>query len=164
MESDPLQQLRDIHLPVEPGWWPPAIGWWIVFFAAIGLMFWLARLRKQVLVRQLPNKLARSALNSIFDQYQQGSASALEYLNGSNELLKRLIVKAQGHSEYASLSGQAWLSALDELSQSNDFTNGPGSALGQQRFSREPQVDVPALNASINQLLNRIQRDRRDMR
>ncbi|MBP6325901.1 MAG: DUF4381 domain-containing protein, partial [Dokdonella sp.] len=21
-------QLRDIHLPPDPSWWPPAPGWW----------------------------------------------------------------------------------------------------------------------------------------
>ncbi|MDA7785401.1 DUF4381 domain-containing protein, partial [Pseudomonadales bacterium] len=30
MNNDPLAQLRDIRLPVEPDWWPLAFGWWIV--------------------------------------------------------------------------------------------------------------------------------------
>jgi hypothetical protein len=30
MESDPLAQLRDIHLPETISWWPLAPGWWVL--------------------------------------------------------------------------------------------------------------------------------------
>ena len=25
-----IDGLRDLHLPMEPGWWPPAPGWWVI--------------------------------------------------------------------------------------------------------------------------------------
>ncbi|HCG70266.1 MAG TPA: DUF4381 domain-containing protein, partial [Gammaproteobacteria bacterium] len=39
MNSDPLTALKDIYPPVEPHWWPPAPGWWLVamlLFAVLG--------------------------------------------------------------------------------------------------------------------------------
>ncbi|MDP7406676.1 MAG: DUF4381 domain-containing protein, partial [SAR324 cluster bacterium] len=32
MNQDPLAALRDVHLPPAVSWWPPAPGWWIIFF------------------------------------------------------------------------------------------------------------------------------------
>ena len=36
---DPLQ-LRDIHLPADPGWWPPAPGWWLLAAVLVALLAW----------------------------------------------------------------------------------------------------------------------------
>ena len=33
----PTDELRGLHLPIEPGWWPPAPGWWILA-VLIGLL------------------------------------------------------------------------------------------------------------------------------
>jgi len=30
-----LEQLKDVALPADPGWWPLAIGWWIAIIAAL---------------------------------------------------------------------------------------------------------------------------------
>ena len=30
MNPQDAPQLRDIHLPPDPGWWPPAPGWWLL--------------------------------------------------------------------------------------------------------------------------------------
>ena len=37
LPTDPLAELRDIHLPPEIGWWPPAYGWWILITALLTL-------------------------------------------------------------------------------------------------------------------------------
>jgi hypothetical protein len=32
---NPLDQLKDLHHPAAPGWWPPAPGWWLLVLAAL---------------------------------------------------------------------------------------------------------------------------------
>ena len=73
-------------------------------------------------------------LDELYADYGRGAVSAVEYLHHGNELLKRLLVRAFGRSEYARLSGEDWLRALDQISASDAFTNGAGRALGDERF------------------------------
>ncbi|MEC8346800.1 MAG: DUF4381 domain-containing protein, partial [Pseudomonadota bacterium] len=43
MNADPLDALKDIYLPVEPHWWPPAPGWWIAAVLVLIGLWWLGR-------------------------------------------------------------------------------------------------------------------------
>ena len=41
MQTDPLQQLKPLHLPPDPSWWPPAIGWWVLLLVLVILAAWI---------------------------------------------------------------------------------------------------------------------------
>ena len=43
MNADPLDALKDIYLPVEPHWWPPAPGWWITAALILAVLWWSGR-------------------------------------------------------------------------------------------------------------------------
>ena len=76
--TDPLAQLREIHLPAPVSFWPPAIGWWIlaifVLFCLIALAYFIHR---QVIKKQY-RRLARKELNRIYLEYQS-QKNTIEY-------------------------------------------------------------------------------------
>jgi len=41
--QNPLDMLRDIHLPGEVSAWPPAPGWWILAILSIAFILWIVR-------------------------------------------------------------------------------------------------------------------------
>ena len=154
MQSDPLQQLRDIHLPSEPGWWPPAPGWWLLLAALLLGLGWLARLALRRYRAGRPLRASRRLMSELKTRFNDDHINTATYLHQANEILKRLLVIAHAESELTRLSGQPWLAALDRLSNSEAFTSGPGKALGAERFSASPNADIDAVHTSIMLLLN----------
>ena len=62
LPTDPLAELRDIHLPPEIGWWPLAYGWWIL----ITVLFTLTMFAIFFLVKQHRSNLyKRQALREL---------------------------------------------------------------------------------------------------
>ncbi len=137
MQSDPLQQLKDVHLPHAPAWWPPAPGWWLLAILVILACAWLAwhwykRQRYQAPFQsaQRLHKRLRVALNA-------GEISASDYLHGANGLLKRVFIYAKNDPSSTALSGQEWLAYLDTYTSGAPFTSGPGTLLSERRFAGE---------------------------
>ncbi len=90
---NPLDQLRDIHLPEPISWWPPAPGWWFLAVCGVVLLGWLATLfyrryranhyRRQALAKlhQLQSQLqsqdeSHQALQALFILLRQAANSA----------------------------------------------------------------------------------------
>ncbi|HEX6832517.1 MAG TPA: DUF4381 family protein, partial [Rudaea sp.] len=42
MNPAPGPELRDIHVPAPPSWWPPAPGWWLLAAIIIALLAFVA--------------------------------------------------------------------------------------------------------------------------
>jgi uncharacterized protein DUF4381 len=156
MEGDPLQQLRDVHLPPDPSWWPPAFGWWLVALILLSTMVWACWQLLKAYKNRAPSRAAQSQLMDLYHRHQAGEISAVEYLHTGNELLKRLMVRAYQQTRYASLSGDAWLQVLDEVSGTSKFTSGAASVLGNSRFSAAPEVDVEELHRALQQVLSKV--------
>ena len=62
MQENPLQQLRDVHLPLEPGWWPPAPGWWLLICSCIVAVFFLGLTAWRGHKRKRPIRSAKELL------------------------------------------------------------------------------------------------------
>lgn len=109
MPENPLANLRDIHLPAEAGWWPPAPGWWIL--AALLLLLpllwygwqrWNKRERSPVYRRA-----ALAELEQLHDSYLRDQDSAA-FVQGMSGLLKRVALQCYDPASVAALSGQQW--------------------------------------------------------
>jgi len=156
VESDPLQQLRDVHLPPDPAWWPPAPGWWLLAALLITFIGWSVFKMARAYTRRAPIRAAKTLLADLYQAYQRGDISAHAYLDQGNEILKRLLVRAYHRSRYAHLSGSAWLTALNEITDSTSFTAGPGKILGDTRFSANPQIDADTLRQQFELVIKRV--------
>lgn len=152
MEPDLLQQLKDIHLPAEPLWWPPAPGWWLLALALICCFAWAILQLRQAVLRRRPIKLARRYYDEVFATYQRGEIDASAYLDQTNELLKRLYVHGLHDDEARRANDASWLAYLDARSGGNGFSQGPGRQLGNQRFSSEPGADPEILHPLVASL------------
>ena len=100
--------LRDIHLPPEPSWWPPAVGWWVL--AILGLIAVVVCTRWALRRRRAERRLA--AMLSEFDSTTAHGNTA-QRLATVSELLRRA---ARLRDPQASLlQGAAWLHFLDGI-------------------------------------------------
>lgn len=141
----PLDQLADIRLPAEPGWWPLAPGWWLIIalvFCALAAYWWW-RKRKQ---RNQYRLIALSELDFIFNQYLQ-QQNAADYLHKLSVLLRRTAITAYPHSFNASIKGIDWLHWLDATCPglNQTFASDVGQSLLTNAYQKNPQVDAAAL-------------------
>ena len=154
MQQDLLQQLRDIHLPADPSWWPPAPGWWLLALMIFGVLIWGLRRLQAAWRRRRPIRLAGEYYEAVYRAYASGEIDGRDYLHQTNELLKRLYVHGIGDDAARSANDADWLAYLDERSGSTAFSNGPGSQLGNQRFRRSPETDPDSLHPVVMRLLS----------
>ena len=103
--NSPLADLKDIHIPAEPGWWPPAYGWWLVTLLVLSLLVWLGY---YLIKRHRLNLAKRQAL-----QHLAGlSANSVNWPLELNSLLKRVVQTYQPQVASQALYGEAWVSLL----------------------------------------------------
>ncbi len=141
-------QLRDIHLPAEPGWWPPAPGWWIVAILLLVLLAWASRiaLRRYRLHRQRQRLLAR------LDALARSDGTLTpEAVAEISTLLRRLALMRYPRQRVAALTGNEWLRFLDETGGNDGFSRGPGQVLatGPYQTSLPADVDLSALSTLV---------------
>lgn len=131
MQADDLQ-LRDVHVPPAPSWWPLAPGWWLVIGGVLLLL---------VIVFFLQWRRARRRRDWLhwFDSacMQAGAPARIAAIS---ELLRRAARRADRGSER--LQGNAWLEFLDGR-QGRAFSQGAGQLLLEGAYRRD--VDATAV-------------------
>jgi len=117
--ENPLDQLRDIHLPDQIDQFPYAPGWWIlVAFVLISIGYYLFRLyRYRRAIRLLkPAKFEISQLRSLKnDELDAHSIAKL------SALLKRVCLLYFPRKTVASLSGKSWLDFLNQQAEKHQL-------------------------------------------
>ncbi len=114
--------LRDIHIPDPIGWWPPAIGWWLLFLLipiSLALMFWMyKRITRKTTVKSANKLLQSIRQNPDFSDYQKLCELSI--------LIRRTAISTYPRVETASLTGSQWLALLDRNLPDKAFSEGPG--------------------------------------
>lgn len=133
MQGNPLDQLKDIHLPEPVGLWPLAWPWWLMLIALILIVVFTILYKKK-------SRWKKLAIN----QLKQLNESQSDYPLQVNRLLKQITVSTLGFKQSAPLSGLEWLTFLNNQTKTELFT-GPLTALAEA-------PDNPNVTLDHNQL------------
>lgn len=141
--------LRDIHLPRDPSWWPPAPGWWLLAFLLLGLAIaaaWLWRRRQH----------ARRARARVFDELD--ALLARHAMDGDNAMLAagmhQLLRRAARRYDPQAVQahGERWRQILARVPM-DAATLTSLQALEQSVYRPQP-FDVPATHAAMRRWLD----------
>jgi hypothetical protein len=112
--GDPLEQLRDLHLPEEIGMWPPAAGWWLlgglVLLAVIGIVVFVRLRRRSLRLHALRELEALQERWSTDSDFQTMAAEV-------SMLLRRIALQRYGPEAVAGLYGEHWQQFLTETAE-----------------------------------------------
>ncbi|HEB87881.1 MAG TPA: DUF4381 domain-containing protein [Gammaproteobacteria bacterium] len=146
--SQPVLQLRDIHLPVEPGFWPPAPGWWILALLLLVLLIWATR----VALHRYRLRRQRQRILAMLDELEQEPHDITpQRIARISSLLRRLALMHYPRQRVAALTGTNWLQFLDESGGDGRFSHGPGQVLasGPYQPTLPSDLDIGALSVLL---------------
>lgn len=139
--ADPLQQLRDIHLPEAVSWWPPAPAWWILLVLILLGLASLLYLALRTWKRRAYRRVARRELEANFREWQLGGSDR-GFIEKLNSILKRTALRSFPVRDVASLSGRSWCAFLDAQLAKPATPEFAESALATDYYApQEPQHD-----------------------
>ena len=146
--ADPLEQLRDIHLPEPVSWWPPAPGWWILAILFLGLIAACSLWYRSPSLRAY--RQARKELSNLREQHKvfQDDVTLVTELS---VLLRRYALAVFGRKRVASLIGDVWMTFLNKKGKTVGFTEGAGKVLLTVPYGGRDQVEAHALLSLVEQ-------------
>lgn len=145
-------ELRDIHLPADPSWWPPAPGWWLLGVLILIAIIWLLRFRRRRMRQRYWMASVRHELGKIAATHA-AQPNAARLAGEISALMRRASLLIAPHA--AALQGEAWLQFLDAQLDDDSFTHGVGRVLVDAPFQRTPEIDADALLALSARWLDR---------
>lgn len=117
--NEPTLNLKDIHLPEPISWWPLAPGWWFAAALIIALFIVFLITKKIHQDKQLNRDIA-TELENIKQQFSQSQNKRTLAISLSI-LLRRVSISYQPAQKVAGLTGDHWLTWLDnEQTKSNN--------------------------------------------
>ena len=163
MSPDLLNDLRDIHEPIAPGFWPPAPGWWLVFgvgvvVVVVGALLARRWVRHRVGLRA-PYVAAERHVRLAARQHAAGEIDARAFADRISDVLKRVLVRVERRERTASAAGDGWTQALAERFPQPELA-ALGDALGDARFRPHFDADVTGLATTAIDALQRAARER----
>jgi hypothetical protein len=116
--ENPLEQLRDIHLPEAVSWWPLAPGWWLLIIGGCLLSLWLIRFFYR---RHSASLYRRQALQQL-EQLRSGSDSEMP-LREFFQLLKQTANSAYPNHHPGSFNNRQFIAFLKDSCNRSVFDN-----------------------------------------
>jgi len=117
--SDPLAELRGIHLPEAVSWWPLAPGWWLLCAILLISIFSLIRIGITYYFNRSYRRQALEKLKQLPDSNQQQRLVALFHL------LKQVASCAYPNQNFASLNNQDFIKFLHDTGGKSAFDTLP---------------------------------------
>ena len=150
--------LRDLHLPEPIGWWPPAMGWWLVLglLIALGIGAFLLIQRHR---RATPLKRAFEALKEL---ESRTDIKAEERLQSISAIIKRFAMSIAPREEVAGLSGDAFFEWIKARINDQSFSSFRLELLRTSPYQRiSEDLDLDVLMTDCRQLLTALQKNQR---
>ena len=146
--NDPLDQLKDIHLPPLVDWWPPAPGWWLLAVLVLAGLAWVIlylrrRAAKPDLRREAESELRQ--IESAWREHQDDARLAAEL----SALLRRIAISLYPETDVAGMTGEAWLRWLDGRMGEEAFEKGAGRALMESAYRPDATLDNPEMLVTL---------------
>lgn len=129
-----LQNLNDIVMPANIGWWPLATGWYFLLGLLLLVFAWSVY---RLLQHWLKNRYRREALHELqlLENSIQNSTQRDAGLRQIPVLLKRTALSAYPREQVASLTGKDWISFLNSCIKNTAFSEPVASTLEQAAYS-----------------------------
>ena len=129
-----LAQLRDIHEPAIPPFWPIPIGWWILAVSIIVVIVCLTWWWRSRYANDRPYRTIRETASELRDLYRNGQLSDQAFVESANRLYKHLLVNVEAVPGSVQADGLLWLNMLADRFNNEAFVAGPGKCLGTVRY------------------------------
>ncbi len=138
-------ELHDIHLPAEPGWFPLAPGWWMLFAVLLVLLilgFFLLKKRNK---NKRFHSEAFNLVDAVLRKNESNEITNPEAISEISSILRRVALTIHGREKVAKLSGEAWLDFLDSTCKKVRFNNEEGKAFITAAYQPDSTVSLTAV-------------------
>lgn len=139
-----VSKLHDIHEPAAVSFWPLAPGWWTLLGLLVAVPLLILGLRA---LRRRARPARREALRELHQLREDYAkhGDALRAVSEISVLIRRACLARYPRADVAGLTGDAWLTFLDETSRTRDFSTGAGRVLITGPYRSRADIDVNAL-------------------
>ncbi|MBT8048439.1 MAG: DUF4381 domain-containing protein [Xanthomonadales bacterium] len=147
-----LDQLKDIHSAGQPGWWPPAPGWWLLVLLGLGILWVLLR---RLIQRHSVRQRRKAWLHELeqLNREHDPQHSPHEFVAGLNRLFRAVALKAFPDTACARLQGEPWVAFIASLMPEGADNSSLG-VLAHGPYEPLPRVDAASLNSSAKTWVN----------
>ena len=148
-----LSGLRGLHLPLEPDFFPLAIGWWIALLCMLLLIIISISLGFYIWLNPM-----RQALRELKRIYQMHPKNNIAFSKEVSKLLKRVAILKIGREQVAQLSGPDWAAFLKKYG-AKTMTFNQANLIAYSTYlppSATEPISVKELNAVVQKWIKHI--------